>query len=212
MFQRNHGDLIPLSAMQDDRLQPFMREETKMSIISKRPEREFEPAPPGLHQAVCVDVIDLGIVESQWGPQRKVSIRWQVAEEMADGRRYLVSKRYRNSLHPKAALCQDLEAWRGRAFTDEEAAGFDLERLIGANAMINVMLEISKDNTAWAAVKSVSPPLRTLPKLEPKGYTREVDRNPQTAQGAPVGFPVAPAVPVAPVVPVAVPAFDDVPF
>ena len=43
-----------------------------------------------------------------------------------NGRRFQLRKDYKNSLHEKAGLRKDLEAWRGRRFTDAELAGFDL--------------------------------------------------------------------------------------
>ena len=49
-----------------------------------------------------------------------------------------ISKSYTVSLHEKAGLRRDLAAWRGKDFTEEEAKSFDVAKLIGAYAMVNV--------------------------------------------------------------------------
>ena len=85
-------------------------------IIAKDNRREFTPAPEGLHQGVCVDVIDHGIVPTQWGDKQKVEIRWQldqVDEEAREPRRFLVSNRYTLSLNEKATLRHHLPPWGG---------------------------------------------------------------------------------------------------
>jgi hypothetical protein len=69
-------------------------------IIARDTKRDFKPAPEGLHAAVLVDVIDLGIQPSAWGPARKVELRFQVEEVNPDNqKRFLVIQRYRLSLH-----------------------------------------------------------------------------------------------------------------
>ena len=48
-----------------------------MAIIAKEPERSFTPCPEGLHHAVCVDVVDLGVLQN---------VAYQVAlDEMGHG-------------------------------------------------------------------------------------------------------------------------------
>jgi|SRR5690606_24025297 len=150
---------------------------------------DFEPAPAGAHQAVCVDVVDKGLVTTEWqGKVRDrhlVQIRWQINERMTDGTRYLVTRTFTLTLHEKGQLRPFLESWRGRAFTREELEGFDLERLIGANCQINVVHRTNNDRT-YANVVSIMPPAKGTPRMEPENYTRVVDRE-DTQQ--PVGSP-----------------------
>src|SRR5690348_13499642 len=105
----------------------------------------FTPAPQGTHAAVCVDVVDHGMVEEtfQGNTQRrhKISIYWQIDENMDNGKPFLVHRRYTNSLHEKATLRRDLESMRGRPFTDKELDGFDLESLIGVGCFITIIHE-----------------------------------------------------------------------
>jgi hypothetical protein len=138
---------------------------------------EFIPAPAGVHQAVCVDVIDMGLLEVTFGgktkTQHKVRVLWQIDEDMPDGRRFLVQKRYTLSLNEKATLRKDLESWRGKPFTDADVYdGFDLEKLIGVNALLNV-IHAEKGGRTFANVASVAPLAKRMTKIEPKGYERK---------------------------------------
>ena len=57
---------------------------------------------------------------------------------MEDGRPFAVSKTYTASLFEAAALRKDLESWRGKSFTEEELGGFDISKLLGCTARIEV--------------------------------------------------------------------------
>ena len=190
---------------------------------------DFEPAPEGNHSAVCCDVVDLGILprtfEGRTSNDHMVSITWQLPETDADGRPYLVFKRYKNSLHDRASLRKDLEAWRGKRFTAEELKdGFDLDRLIGVPALVNVQHNDSGDRT-YANVTAITPLPKGLPpiKVNPE-FVRKQDR-PDSASGPdrsrespPVGSrpertSAQRATPVAPPPPQPAPvADDDLPF
>lgn len=144
--------------------------------VSGNTSKEFTPAPEGAHQAVCVDVVDMGVEETPWGKKHKVKLRWQIAEDMENGKPYLVSQRYTASLHEKAKLRHDLEAWRGRAFTEAELAQFDLETLIGANCLLNVIHRQGSKGGTFANVASVAPLIKGMAKIAPRDYQREKDR------------------------------------
>lgn len=139
----------------------------------------FTPAPTGVHQAVCCDVVDMGLLEVTFGGTTKrkhmVRIAWQIEELTADGKPFLVQKRYTASLHEKAALRKDLESWRGRPFTEDELRAFDLERLIGVNALVNVM-QVEKNGSTYANVQAVMPVKKGMPALKPRDYVRVCDR------------------------------------
>lgn len=113
-----------------------------MAIIAKEG-GSFTPAPEGTHAAVCVDVVDLGMLDVTFGgktkTQHKIRISWQIDEDMKDGKPFLVSKRYTLSLHEKAGLRKDLESWRGKSFTPGELDGFDVENVVSVGCMLNIV-------------------------------------------------------------------------
>lgn len=146
------------------------------TFVSGNSGKAFTPAPEGAHQAVCVDVVELGLLETPWGPKRKVDVRWQISEDMENGKPFLVTKRYTASLNEKANLRHDLEAWRGRAFTEAELEQFDLDMLIGANCLVNVIHKTGSKGGIFANVASVTPLLKSMVKMVPRDYIRQRDR------------------------------------
>ena len=169
-----------------------------MPILAKDTRREFTPAPEGLHQGVCIDVVDLGLVKTQWGEKHQVEIRWQLVDLTDDttGLPVLVLKRYTLSLNEKAKLRHHLEAWRGRKFTAEELDGFDLEKLLGVNCQIQVVHDLADDGRVWANVSAVVPLGKGMTKIRPsETYIRVADRDKKPMSGngaAPVGDDEAP--------------------
>ena len=140
------------------------------------------PAPSGSHVGVCVDVIDLGVLEVTFGgktkKQHKIEIVWQIDETRDDGKPFTVKKRYTLSLHEKAGLRKDLEAWRGRPFTDAELEGFDVETVIGVGAMLSVIHNVVGTNT-YANVNAVMRPAKGMQPPAPRDYIRVCDRTPE---------------------------------
>ncbi len=159
-----------------------------MAIIAKASTGSgevFAPAPAGMHRAICCDVVDLGMVTGAYGTKHKVRVIWQTETAMPDGKPYLVDQRYTLSLDERSNLRKDLETWRGRPFTLEEAAGFDLERLIGIPCGLLVVHKPKQKNPneVFANVQAVFLQMPGAP-LAIRDYVRVVARKPAT-NGAP---------------------------
>lgn len=158
-------------------------------IASAGDSKSYTPAPDGTHQAVCVDVIDIGLKPNQFkdgAMQHKIDIAWQIDERRDDGKRHVLYKRYTLSLNEKATLRHDLESWRGKPFTRDEEMGFDVETIIGANCLINVQHKPgTKDpNKVFANVVSVMPLVKGMTRLASDGYVRHQDQQ-QDTESAP---------------------------
>lgn len=136
-----------------------------MSIILTN-KSNFIPAPEGVHDAVCVDVVDLGMVKVTWKGKtkesHKVRIAWELDKEMPpneDGEkkgRFIAMNRYTLSMDAKSNLRKMLKTWRGRDFTKEEMDGFDLEKIIGIPCQILITHnDDNKDGVVYANVESV---------------------------------------------------------
>jgi hypothetical protein len=148
-----------------------------MPIWATTKDSDYEVAPEGLWHAVCVDVVDLGIVESKFGPQVKIEIRWQLEEKDSKGRTFLIVQRYTPSLHDKSRLKPMLEAWRGRKFSAEEQKKFDIEKLIGANCQLQIIHNIKDEGRVFANVQAVVPAPRNAALIRPsEDYVRMVNR------------------------------------
>jgi len=156
-----------------------------MSLIAKG--KSFTPPPEGVWPAVCVDVVDLGIVASQFGDKHKCKLVWELSESMDDQRPFLAMKQYTVSLHEKSSLHKDLKSWRGKPFTADELNGFDVEKIIEAPCQLVITHE-EKDGITYGNVTAI---LRANKKtaLKPSGdYVRHKDRpeNQKAGNGKPV--------------------------
>jgi hypothetical protein len=150
--------------------------------------KQFTPAPDGVHAGVCCDIIDLGMVTTQWeGKERtshKVYLVWQIgAVNEETGERFTVRRRYTASLHEKADLRKNLQSWRGRPFTNEELASFDLDRVIGVGALLNIV-HTMKDGNTWANVEAIMPLPKGQEPLKIQGYIRDKDKPKDRSEGA----------------------------
>lgn len=154
-----------------------------MPIYAKKKESELTPAPEGLWPAVCVDVFDLGVVDTQFGKQEKIEITWQLEEvDPKSKRRFQVTQRYTPSLHEKSKLRPMLESWRGRKFTKDEERQFDIEKLIGACCQLQLIHNIKDEGRVYANVQACVPYPRNVARIAPENYIRRIDREKQYEQ------------------------------
>lgn len=134
----------------------------------------IEPIEEGTHLGVCNMLVDLGMQfnEVYKNSSRKVLIGWEIPDEtieLDDGPHpRQISKRYTASLNEKSTLRSDLAAWRGRDFTPEELAAFDLRNIVGASCLINVIHKESNGKT-YANIGNIM----ALPKGMAKGKLSE---------------------------------------
>lgn len=120
---------------------------------------DFEKAPTGTQQAVCTFVFDIGHQRGEYAGEEiikhKIIVCWESIEKMTTGeyagKPFMLSKYYTLSLHEKSNLRKDLESWRGKTFTEDELNGFDVERLVGANCLLNVVAT-EKDKRKISAI------------------------------------------------------------
>lgn len=117
---------------------------------------DFKRAPAGSHVAVCNMVADCGLQSGFEGkPQRKIYVRFEIPAERVeyekDGKTVegplTIGSFYTASMNEKATLRKHLEGWRGKTFTDDEAAQFDVSKLLGQGCMLSVIEKESGGKT-----------------------------------------------------------------
>jgi hypothetical protein len=69
-----------------------------------------------------------------------------------------VSKTYTLSMHEKSTLRKDLESWRGRGFTEAEAAKFDITKLLGVPCILSVIHKpgVTDPSKSYVVVSNIS--------------------------------------------------------
>jgi hypothetical protein len=139
-----------------------------MIVTGSNSERkQFQIAPAGTHLARLYRIIDLGTqmreYEGKVNMLRKAKFFWELHGEdgagkpllTTEGKPLIQSKEYTMSLGEKANLRRDLEAWRGKAFTEDELRGFNVTNVLGQFCMVNISHRVKGDMT-YADLKGVS--------------------------------------------------------
>ena len=145
--------------------------EDDMGFIASDAGSNFKRVPAGAYIGRCYSLIDLGtqLSSGQYGEklQHKLRIGWELFGEDeqgnpltidVDGREMplTISKSYTVSLHEKSGLRRDLAAWRGKDFSDDEAKAFDVSKLLGAYALVNVTTSETNGKT-YSNVAGLTP-------------------------------------------------------
>ena len=125
---------------------------------------DFKPHPEGIHPAVCIDCIDLGMVKTEFqGQERivpKVKLVFETEQKTEDGRNCTVSKNFTASLHPKARLAEFIGKWRGRPLMPGES--IDLTKLVGACCTLVVSHQQNLVGKTYASIDAVSKPTKKV--------------------------------------------------
>jgi len=148
----------------------YNRKTKRMSnlVLQCKESGDFKPHPEGIHPAVCVDVMDLGLVESEFQGQKKmvnkVRVVFESEQKTEDNKAFTIAKSFTASLHPKANLALFLGKWRGRPVVPGET--IDLAKLLGASCTLVVSHQQNPSGKTYAAIDAVSKPTK---KVAPSG-------------------------------------------
>jgi hypothetical protein len=175
-------------------------------VLQSKVGGDFKPHPEGIHPAICVDLIDLGLVESEWQGQRrlvnKVRLVFETEQRGEDGRNCIITKTFTASLHPKAKLSEFIGKWRGRPVVPGES--IDLSKLIGANCTLVISQQQNMVGRTYASIDAVSKPTKRLVasgSYDPALARQRIAEWKAKDQAGP--GPIAPASPQRPLNPVA---------
>ena len=129
----------------------------------------YTQAPVGTHRAICTQVIDLGTQERQWEGKtsfvRQVFFLFELSDElMDDGRPFTQGAFFTASLSEKSNLRAQLASWRGRDFTPDELAGFNIFNVLGASCLVSIITKGERNR-----IGSISALAKGMPKPKPVG-------------------------------------------
>jgi len=109
---------------------------SELTLTAGHAEQEYEQAPTGEHNALLVDIVLSMNEETKYGTKDVLYFQFELDAEMADGRPFLVRKKFNNSLNEKSNLYKFLSKWRGAPFKNGEAV--DLTKMINTGCVLEI--------------------------------------------------------------------------
>lgn len=162
----------------------------QLTVTAETGGGDYPECPAGGWVGRCVDVVYRGKQPNKFEPskpdQHKISVHMMVdayneddtPARRTDGKRFVLSNWYTRSMHPKATLRKTLAAWRGKDFDEDQAEAFNLNDLVGAYALVNIVHVKAKDGHMRAVIESITKLPRGMEKFEAEEYIRAKDRKP----------------------------------
>lgn len=142
---------------------------------------KFEIPEAGSCACRAIRVVDLGTQENEWKGevkmQHQVCLTWELAELMEDERPFVVQKIFTASIGDKSNLGKLLNSWRGRPFTDDEKAGFELTNILGVPGLMSVEHHTKTSGDVKPVVGNIIPLPKgmTAPEQYNESFTFEID-------------------------------------
>ena len=157
---KSHTDYLAVKCYHDH-LETLRQEITMGLTVTETGGGERFLVPEDQYIGRCTGVIDLGSQDSpQFGRKRQALLTFELPEcthvfnEEAGPEPATISRYFTLSLNEKANLRSFLESWRGKSFTAEELAGFDLFNLLGIPTYLTIVHQNNKSGETRAVIKS----------------------------------------------------------
>ncbi len=107
-------------------------------------------------KAVCVDIINLGTVQTKWGPKTRLKFVFETEELKPNGYPRMANRTHNLSLYLKSRLRQDLDSWRGRPVTPAEMTnGVDFDKLVGKACELEVQDATTAEGHAYLQIETI---------------------------------------------------------
>ncbi|MBS0599498.1 MAG: hypothetical protein JSR92_19750 [Proteobacteria bacterium] len=137
------------------------------SVKTKAKGGDFKPVPMGVHRAICIQLIDLGVQNVSFKGEAKrqaqvylkfeipsVRVQYEYEGQKVD-RPAVVGRTFTNSIGKKSNLRPLLEAWRGKTFTEQEEKDFDLTNVVGKGCQISIIHKTKPDGGVFANINGI---------------------------------------------------------
>lgn len=121
-------------------------------VRSSNRKQSFDLPSEGPHPANLVKVKDLGEVETKFEPKHRVRLIWKLKDEVNANRNPLFATQSFNlSFDPKSQLYKAVKQILGCAPPPE----FDLETLVGTEALVVIEHNVGADGETYANIAAV---------------------------------------------------------
>jgi hypothetical protein len=125
--------------------------ETQMILDGNN--KTYELCPPGFHQVVLADIVDIGVQETRYGPKPKIRLVWLVGSNDSTGKPFRLFQQATASGHEKSKLYAILNDALGRP----PQRPIDTEQYIGLQAQALVIHNLAANGRTYANVKVLTP-------------------------------------------------------
>lgn len=128
------------------------------NLVVTEQKKEYEKIKPGLHNAICVGVWNVGVQKIKFKDEIKhkqqVVIGFEVEQRNSETKLQMFHPQvYNMSLHEKSNLSGVIESWMAKRLSKEDRSSFDLTQLIGKKATLNIIY-----NEDYVNISAVLPP------------------------------------------------------
>lgn len=133
---------------------------------------------------VLVDMIDMGVQETPWGPKKQLQLVFEIDEVNEQTAFPLkVRRTLNNNLHEKSTLRALMKSWRGLDLTENELKhGINWTKQIGKPCRLEIVDAISQNGHAYLKLLNILPPGDT--KLKSSGLYKRWEQPKEPAPGA----------------------------
>lgn len=145
------------------------KEKESMAFTAPSQGKAFKALKPGVYAGVLTTLVDIGLQPGgRYKDANKIVLGFELPDAPArdDGKPVMIYKNVTRSMNAKATLRKMIESWFGKNFPTDEAAGtFDLQKLIGKAALVNVTND-ERGGKVYANIGGLTPLMagQTAPK------------------------------------------------
>lgn len=155
--------------------------------VLKQTESTYTLIDPGTYAARCYGIVSLGTqpaLNPQFKPTFKVVALFELPNDLAPNGKPMGASQFLNaylgSSKKPSKTAIFLNSWRGRPFTEEEAKGFDLMKVVGAPCLLSIVHE-ERNGKVREVISSIAPLMKgmTIPPMvnQPIRYEIEDGKN-----------------------------------
>jgi hypothetical protein len=141
---------------------------------------DFRPIPAGTYFAVCTALYDIGLQPGSAmypKPKHVLMLKFEIPQDQIEwgdeGAPFegpaVIYERFTLSMNAKAVLRATVESWYGASLTDEQAAKFDVQKVVGRCATLTVVHNKANNGKVYANVATVGPLPKSMPAVAPSG-------------------------------------------
>jgi hypothetical protein len=119
--------------------------------------------------AVCVDVINHGVVDLPWGKHPRRSIVFETEAKDENGNPKILTRTFNDYAYARSALTETIKNWLGLDISGEDE-DYDFGKCVGEQARLRAPETVSGTGKAYLKIEEIKPAGATC--VQPSGNYR----------------------------------------